>query len=180
MHLYLTPAIAYKDEIIKESDKLRYSDSMMFYNGCMEHGRIYIHDDYDDGGKYQWAIVDKHERLVGYIAYNVNHFSRAAYSFGLIAFREDPEAIKAMAMGIRHAIKHLEAMRLHRIEFRAISDNPACTRYLNIMLKWSKKHGYVPHTHYLRDVFKDEYGIYHGCILFEVIEENCKKGGITP
>lgn len=168
--MYLIPAIRYKDEIIKASDALRYSDNMMYYNGCMEHGRIYIHEDYDNGGKYQWAIVDKYENLVGYIAYDVDHFARAAYSFGLIAFREDPDAIKAMAMGIRHAIRHLEAMHLHRIEFRCIWDNPARKRYEGIIKLMVKKHGYQALGFHLTDVFRDEFGEYHDCAIFELLD----------
>lgn len=163
----LIPAIKYQKEITEWSDILRYSTNMMFYNGCNEHGRIQITDDWDGGGRYQWAIVDRAGRLVGYIAYDVDHHAHTAYSFGLIKFSPDPADTIWMAWGILDAIHHLMTMDLHRIEFRCVGDNPAYFKYRNIVDRMSDK--YKINDFELTDVFRDESGRYHNMDIFELI-----------
>lgn len=160
----LIPAVAQKDEIEKYSDIMRYSKEMMFYNGCQEHGRIYIHTDYTEGN-FQWAIVDKNKELVGYIAYRVDYFTSAVYSFGLIKFKDNPQA---MAMGILEAIRHIKKINPIRIEFRAVADNPANDGYKQIIKLMSDYHKTWYHLHY---TFRDEGGEYHDTILYELIKE---------
>lgn len=160
----LVPAVAYKEEIEKYSDLMRYSQEMMFYNGCSEHGRVYIHTDPTEGN-YQWAIVNDKKELVGYIAYRVDYFSGCVYSFGLLKFKDEP---LVMANGIKRAIEHIISLKPHRIEFRCVSDNPAGIGYSKILKNVCKNEMRYQIFH-LTDVFKDAYGSYHGCCIFEVI-----------
>ena len=160
----IAPAVKYKEQIIAYSDELRYSQRMMYYNGCREHGRISIKDDWDDGGVYQWAILNTKKELVGYIAYNVDFFSSCAYSFGLISFKDDK---MTMAMGIRDVIEHLITMRLHRIEFRCLWYNPAKNGYEKILKNFSRAYRVLAFR--LTDVFKDEEGIYQDEVLYELV-----------
>ena len=156
---HILPAVAYKEEIEKWANILRYSDTMLFYNGTHEHGPMYIATD-DTDGRYQWAIVDNDRKLVGYISYQVDYFSATAYSFGLVAFEKDK---KSMTSGILEAISHLESLKLHRIEFRGLSDNPATIRYRKIVKRYGGK------DFLMTDVFKDATGKYHDVDVFEIL-----------
>ena len=169
----LVPAAVYKDQIEKMSDYLRYSDKMMFYNGCTETGRIQIQTDPTEG-RYQWAILAKRRRaedqdeLVGYISYMVDYYSSNAYGFGLISFTSDKRYKRAIATGILEAIRHVNSLNLHRIEWRCVADNPAKVKYIGIMNKLDGE----PHMCRLLDVFKDAYGQYHDMDIFEIIRNN--------
>ena len=156
---YIVPAVAYKDEIIKHSDILRYSEKMLFYNGCYEHGRINIETE-STNGRYQWAIVDKDNNLVGYISYQADYYSGSIYSFGLINFTDNHAALTA---GVLQAVKHIKSLNPHRIEWRCVSDNPACIRYSKIVKRFGGR------SVKLHDVFKDTGGRYHDEDLFEII-----------
>ena len=158
----LVPAVCYKDQIERYSDELRYSEQMMFYNGCLETGRMQIATDPTEG-RYQWAIVDKDKNLVGYISYMVDHYASNAYGFGLVAFTDNK---RVMADGIRQAIKHIQKMNLHRIEFRCVADNPAYNGYSSICSHFTD---YDLRLHSLSDVFRDVNGMYHSCWIFELL-----------
>ena len=160
----LVPAICYKDQIIRYSDELRYTKKMMFYNGCVETGRMQITEEPTEG-RYQWAVVDRDNQLVGYIGYQVDYFSSGAYGFGLISFSDNKTV---MAEGILQAMKHIENMKLHRIEWRCVGDNPAFTRYIKICNRLTD---YDFNKCCLHDIFKDAYGQYHDCWIFELIRK---------
>ena len=163
----LVPAILFKNQIERYSDELRYSEKMMFYNGCTETGRIQISIDPTEG-RYQWAIIDENENLIGYISYMIDYFSSNIYGFGLIAFSDNKQL---MASGILEAIRHIKKMNAHRIEWRCVSDNPASYGYDKI-IEFMAKSNYICHKHNLTDTFKDAYGKYHSCIIYELIKED--------
>lgn len=156
---YIVPAVAYKDEIIRQSDLLRYSDKMLFYNGCYEHGRINIETE-STNGRFQWAIVDADRNLVGYISYQADYYSRSIYSFGLINFTDNHAALTA---GVLQAVRHIKSLNPHRIEWRCLSDNPACIRYTKIVKRYKGR------SIHLQDVFRDTTGKYHDEDVFEII-----------
>ncbi len=159
----IVPAIVYKDEIEKWSDLHRYSESMFLYNGSPQQARINVLTD-DTEGRYQWAIIDRDAKLVGYISYNIDYFSSCAYSFGLVAFTDDH---RSLALGILSAIKHLKHLNLHRIEWRCISDNPAKAKYLKIIEQLHRKYNQLT----LHEYIKDESGKYHDMDIFEIFME---------
>ena len=162
----LVPAVVYKDQIEKLSDELRYSEQMMFYNGCNEHGRMQISIDPTEG-RYQWAIVDKDKQLVGYLGYMVDYFSAGVYGFGLMNFTENKT--QEMASGVLQAIRHILSMHPHRVEWRCVGDNPAFPKYRKICESIKT---YQFHYSCMHDVFKDAYGKYHDCGIFELIKKD--------
>lgn len=54
---------------------------------------------------------------------------------------------------------------LHRVEWRAISGNPACRGYDNFIKK------YDGNKHILKDAIKDKDGNYHNDIIYETVGE---------
>ena len=166
----LVPAVIYKDEIIKYSDKMRYSLEMMYYNGCTETGRMNIETEPTEG-RYQWAVVDKdNNNLIGYIGYTVDYFSGCVYGFGLISFVENKQV---MAAGVLGAIKHIMSMSPHRVEWRCVGDNPAMIGYQKIIDRIVKQNKFISSIYVLHDTFKDAYGMYHDCCIFELLERRC-------
>ena len=162
----LIPAVVYKDEIIQYSNKLRYSTQMMYYNGCVETGPMNIESESTEG-RYQWAVVDDNNELVGYIGYAVDYFSGCVYGFGLISFKNNK---RAMSAGVLRAIKHILSMHPHRVEWRCIGDNPALIGYKKIVDRIVKKNNFTDNVVVLHDTFKDAQGVYHDCCIFELLE----------
>lgn len=160
----LIPAVMYKEQIERYSDELRYTERMMFYNGCTETGRIQIATEPTEG-RYQWAIVDEDRNLIGYIAYMVDYYSSNAYGFGLISFADNK---RVMAGGILQAMDHIKKMNIHRIEWRCVADNNAYYGYEKIIRRLK---GYNDRRFCLQDIFKDAYGNYHDCWIFELIRK---------
>jgi len=129
----LVPAICYKDELMKQYDLLRYSDKAVYFNGCIEFGRLYINEEPSEG-HFQYAIIEeKTKELVGYLGFHVDFYSQGVWGIGLINFREKPSF--AITSAIREALYQIEQYDLHRIEFRAIEGNPAVKRYDKLINK---------------------------------------------
>lgn len=161
----LKPAICYKTEIENALGEYFYSDDMMFYMGCNESYMLEVQNQGKDG-HYQYAVVGKDEKLIGYIAYCVDWYSSCAYSFGAFSFdRGNP------IMG-KELFKRLEELinTLHRVEFRAIEGNHAIKgydRFLNLHKDMGRKL-------VLQDVFKDTHGKYHDAYIYEFVRKEDK------
>lgn len=157
----LKPAICYKDQIESALGEYFYTDSMMFYMGCL-NSRLMEIDDHSDGGKYQYAVVDdKGDKLIGYISYAVDWYSSCAYGFGAFSFdRGNP------IMG-KDLFELLESLisKMHRVEFRAVSGNPAIRGYDNFL----KRHSDIGNKHVFKDEFRDAKGDYRDTYLYEFI-----------
>jgi len=165
----LRPAIKYKEEIAKACIELYYTDSMFYYNGGLGFGPIDILDHSDDGSRYQFAIVDKDEKLAGYISYTVDFYNSVAWCFGLVSF--DP-GNPLIASGVKDVINKIKKQHLHRIEFRCIGGNPVKRHYDSIINHYAKKFKGYYQIHHLKDVFKDENGDYHDEFIYELIFDN--------
>lgn len=81
----LVPAILYKEQITKEFQKYLYTTDMMYVTGCLENWVPNILECPDEG-RFQYAIVDENEKLIGYLGYSIDYYASRAYNFGLFSF----------------------------------------------------------------------------------------------
>lgn len=166
----LIPAICKKDELTYEFDRLRYSDDLIFYNGCIEDGRIYIQgEDNSTLGCFQYAICDNEENVVGYLAYHIDYYSSSLFNVGLINFKKDKRSYMPIAGAVFKLIE--EGKALNRVEFRAIEGNPAISFY-DKAFNYFKDKGYVTRKLMLVEVFKDRKGKYHNDYIYEFVKDH--------
>lgn len=81
----LVPAILYKEQIKKEFQKYYYTTDMLYETGCMCNWSPEIVECPDES-QFQYAIIDKNEKLIGYLGYSVDWYASKAYNFGLLSF----------------------------------------------------------------------------------------------
>ena len=156
----LVPAILYKDKILEEFKKYYYTEDMMYETGELTNWLPNIQEE-TESGRFQYAIVDSENKLLGYLDYNIDWYSSCASRFGLISFdRGNPIVGKDLYNELN---KLINEYKLHRIEWRMIGGNPAERSYD----KFCEKHHGVKHV--LRDAIKDKYGKYHNDIIYEII-----------
>ena len=170
----LVPAVAYKEELTKKFNEIRYSEKAIYFNGCIEHGPIQIQEEPSEG-KFQYAIVDKQETLcgykdvvVGYLSFYIGWYDRGVWGIGLMSFEDEPCA--AIISAIREMIKMFKDYHLHRIEFRAIGGNPVVKKYDKIIDTLNKSNRYSCKKITLTDTFKDRYGRFQDSYIYELIE----------
>lgn len=157
----LKPAICYKDQIESALGEYFYTDSMMFYMGCLNSGLLKI-DDHSDGDKYQYAVVDdKGDKLIGYISYAVDWYSSCAYGFGAFSFGHGNPIMGKELFDLLEKLIN----KMHRVEFRAVSGNPAIRGYDNFL----KRHSDIGNKHVFKDEFRDTNGNYHDTYLYEFV-----------
>lgn len=156
----LKPAICFKEEIENALKEYFYTNDMMYYIGGTDSYLISIADNGKDG-RYQYAVVGNRNNLIGYIDYTLDRYSSCAYNFGAFSFnRENP----IMGKELYDLLEQL-VTNLHRVEFRAISGNPAIKGYDNFL----KRHLDIGKKYILSDVFKDTNGKYHDNYIYEFI-----------
>ena len=167
----IVPAICKKDELTVAFDKLRYSDKLVFYNGTIDDSRFYCYGTGDSdwtNGRFQYAICDSEETLIGYVAYTIDYYSSCCYNFGLMSFVDEPSIYIALA--IREVIGNIQKQKLNRIEFRAIQGNPVIGSY-DKLRDYFSEHGYKTKKHTFTQVFKDRYGEYHDDYMYEFVRK---------
>ena len=154
----LVPAILYKDKITKEFQKNYYTTDMMYESGGVENYMPEI-EECPEGWQFQWAIVNKGGKLIGYLGYCVDWYVSRAYNLGLFSFD------RGNALIGRDVFGKLEELvsALHRVEWRAVSGNPACKGYDNFI----KRHN--GNKHILKDAIRDKDGNYHDDIIYEIV-----------
>lgn len=159
----LVPAILYKEQITKGMQKYFYTTDMMYETGCMENWIPNIFDCPNEN-QFQYAIVDKDEKLIGFLGYSVDWYSSKAYNFGLFSFDRGN-----LLVG-KDVFRKLEELvnKFHRVEWRAVGGNPACRGYDNFI---SRHNGT---KHILRDAIRDADGNYRDDIIYEIV----KGGGV--
>lgn len=156
----LVPAILYKDQIIKEFQKLYYTEDMLFETGSLDQWYPQI-SDMPTEGKFDYAIVSN-DKLIGYLSYQVDYYVSVAYNFGLMSFDRGNLLIG------RALFEKLEELvsTMHRIEWRMISGNPVEKHYD----KFCKK--YNGNKYVLKDSIKDKNGKYRDNIIYEILTKN--------
>ena len=158
----LIPAIIKKNEILGAFKKYYYSDDMMYETGSLGNWIPDIEEVPEDG-RYQYAIVNKEEKLIGYLDYHINWYNSCAHNFGLISF--DRGNVIVGKDLFNELNKLINDYKLHRIEWRMIGGNPAERSYDKFCKRFNGT------KHILKDVIKDKYGKYHDDIIYEIIND---------
>lgn len=156
----LVPAILYKDQIVKEFQKLLYTEDMFYETGCVGNWIPEIADCPEDY-QFQYAIVDsrKENKLIGYLGYTLDWYTSKAYNFGLISFDKGNFTLS------RDLFEKLEELILscHKIEWRMVGGNPVENAYDNFI----KEHNGVKHI--LKDSIRDRQGKWRDDIIYEIM-----------
>lgn len=156
----IRPAICYKEKLEAALKDYFYTDDMMYYVGDVHNSLLDIED---KSGRYQYAVVDTEGKLIGYISYWVDFYSSCAYSFGAFSFdRGNPIMGKDLFDLLNSLVK-----QFHRVEFKAVSGNPAIRGYDNFINRYDE----MGTKHVMKDVFKDTRGNYHDIHVYEIINE---------
>lgn len=155
----LVPAILYKEEIEKAFAKELYTENYFYYYGYA-YGNSLPEIRAEDC-LYQYAIVNKNERLIGYLSYRIDSNADTVNSFGLYSFDKGNFIIG------KDLFEKLEELieKHHRIEWRMIGGNPVKRHYD----KFCNKHN--GNVVILHDVCKDERGFYHDEYIYEIIRQ---------
>lgn len=155
----LEPAILYKEEIEREFQKRFYTVDMMYETGtiCNWVPKIY---ECPDGNTFQYAILNKDKKVIGYLEYYIDWYVSKGYNFGLISFD------KGNMIVVKDLFDKLEELvsTMHRVECRAVGTNPACRGYDNFI----KKHN--GNKHILKDAIRDKNGTYIDDIIYEIVK----------
>lgn len=154
----LVPAILYKEDIIKEFQKLYYTDDMLFETGCLEQWCPNI-SDMPKEGRFDYAITNEN-KLIGYLSYQIDYYTSKAYNFGLMSFdRGNPIIGKDLFEKLKELVS-----TMHRVEWRMVGGNPVEKHYD----KFCKK--YNGNKHILKDSIKDKNGKYRDDIIYEIVK----------
>lgn len=159
----LVPALLYKEEIEKEFARLLYTDEYFYYQGGHYTNTVpEIANQEYKYGLIEYAIVDSHENLLGYLGYFVDTETDTANSFGIVSFSKGNGLIG------KDLFEELETLvqRHRRVEWRMYGGNPVENHYD----KFCEKHG--GNKVVLHDVIKDKYGEYHDEIIYEIIRKD--------
>ena len=155
----LVPAILYKKQITKSMQEYFYTEDMLYETGCMENWTPEIVDCPNES-QFQYAIIDKNKKLIGFLGYRIDWYASKAYNFGLFSFDRGNILVG------RDVFNKLEELvnTLHTVEWRAVSGNPACRAYDNFIKKHNEK------KHILKDAIRDKKGEYHDDIIYEIVK----------
>jgi hypothetical protein len=158
----LKPAVLYKEEIIKEIQKRYYTHDLICFTGSLDNCLPNILNE-PERGIYQYAIVDQHDKLVGYISYKLDYYDSEVYAFQLISFDEGNWIIGRDLHCVMTDL--LFNQHVHRIEWRAIDTCSIIRHYNKFIEEWNGNKSIM------HDVFKDEYGHYHDEYIYEIINK---------
>ena len=152
----LESAYLYKNEIEKNFIKLQGTEEIMFYSsnysGYIPEIRKETHN--------QYAITER-GKLIGYFTYTLDVYSLCVKDFGLMAFDSNN---KRIGLDVYKQIKKLIfEYNIHRIEYCMISGNPVEKHYDNFCKRFQGR------KLVLKDVFKDEKGVYHDDVIYEIL-----------
>lgn len=153
----LVPAILYREALEKAFEKELYTESHFLYNGyahCNTIPEISVEDNL-----YQFAMVDRKDKLVGYLSYRVDPSSDSVSQFGLYSFdRGNP----LMGMDLFKEMERLCKV-FRRIEWRMIGGNPVKKHYDKFC---AKHNGNAVRLH---DACRDADGNYRDLYIYEIV-----------
>lgn len=156
----LKPAILYRDEILTKLMENNYTDNMMFYSGWIGNSLPNIEES-NGGTLYQYAIVDKGNKLIGYFTYQIDWYNSCVSNFGLFAFDKNNTTIGFDVY--KELKKIINDYHIHRMEWRMIGGNPVEKHYDNYCKHYNGK------KFVFTDFFKDRCGEYHNEVVYEII-----------
>lgn len=156
----LKPAILYKEEIKRNMQEQLYTSDMFYISGALYN---WVPDipDCPERGCYQYAIVNNDNKLIGLLCYNVDFYASTVWDFGLFSFDKGN-----LLLG-RDLFAKLEELvnKFHRVEWQAVSGNPACRGYDRFI----RRHN--GNKHILKDRIKDVDGNYHDSLIYEIVSQ---------
>ena len=155
----LKPAILYKEEILEKFKECVYSEDYFLYAGYAHSHELPCLDLKDN--VYQYAMVDKEDKLIGYFAYQVQPETDTVLNFGLYSFdRGNP------LVGLDLFNKMEELVNTYRrVEWRVIGGNPVIRHYD----KFCKKHNGNKVT--LHNVTRDLQGNFRDESIYEILRD---------
>lgn len=156
----LVPAILHKEQIEKGFRRYYYTTDMMYETGNLCNWNPEIAECPNES-RFQYAVVDENEKLIGYLEYSVDWYSSTAYNFCMLSFdRGNPQ----FGIDVYNKLEEL-VNRFRRMEWHAVSGNPACRSYGRFVAK----HGGCKHV--LKYAIRDREGKYHDDIIYEIVNE---------
>jgi hypothetical protein len=155
----LKPAILYKDELLKKFAEFQYTERYFWYAGYGSCNELPIISSSD--GKYQWAILDNKENLIGYFAYQIQTDTDTVLNFGLFSFETNIVVAKDVFDKMNELVKEHR-----RIEWRMVGDNPVQRNYDKFC---KDNNGNIVHLH---KVTKDTHNNWHDEYIYEIVKEN--------
>ena len=162
----LVPAITKKEELLQAYHLKYYTKEAMFESGWQGINEPNILND-DNGGTEQYAVVDKENKLIGYISFYFDTYAKVAQSFCMICFDEgNPIFGRDLYALLKRIIKDYKP---HIMEWRMVSGNPVERHYDSFCKR------YDGNKYILKDRFKDRWDNYHDNIIYEIIFEENRK-----
>jgi hypothetical protein len=167
----LVPAISRKDELEKLFAAHIYDNSMFLFGHTFDFENEFSTNNIYNG-EYQWAIVDKDDKVIGYFRYHVDMINDTVNRFKLITFKTD----SITGIDVYKMMKKLIKTH-HRIEWQMVEGNPVKPHYDRFCKRYNGK------RFKLHNVIKDPYGYYHDMYIYEilrskVVKKKKKKGTI--
>lgn len=154
----LKPAVLYKDVLEKKFAEQLYSDDYFWYAGYGGCNELPSYETRDE--KYQYAIVDEADNVIGYFAYQLQGITDTALNFGLYSFDKGNPLV-----GIDVFNKMEELIAEHRrVEWRMVGGNKIKKSYD----KLCQKHG--GNCVQLHAVTKDNHGNWHDEYIYEILK----------
>lgn len=153
----IKPAICYKEQLENALKPYFYTNDMLYYVGTVDN--LLLEIDSTVNGRFQYAVLNSEEKLIGYIAYMIDAYSSNVYGFGAFSFD------RGNIIFGRELLQIIETLigKWHRVEFRAVEGNPAVKNYDHLCKKYNGT------KHIFKDVFKDMDGEYHDTYLYEFV-----------
>ena len=81
----IVPAVTHKSEVEEQFKTKYYSTDMFYYIGAFESYLLNIADDTEQG-RYDWVVMDDHDKVIGYIGYHIDWYNSTVHNFGMICF----------------------------------------------------------------------------------------------
>lgn len=161
----LKPAILYKERLNEAIKPYFYTEDMFYYNGCIDSAPIEVADDTEQS-RFQFAIVNKDDDLLGYIGFIWNCFHSSASRFGAISFdRGNPIVVRDMLRLVETLIK-----KVHRVEFASVEGCPAIKGYE----KFLERHSDIGRRIKFCDSVRDLDGKFRGLYVYEFVNPEVK------
>jgi hypothetical protein len=168
----LKPAFLLKNEIEKEIiDRFYYTDKMFYATASV---KSYLPTISTDNDIYQYAILNKNKKLIGYIEYAIEFYESKAYNFLLFSFADN---ISDKFLFGKEVLSQIEKIlcTCHRIEWKAVQGNKACKAYDNLIKRYSHKDNCIAEKLILHDSSLDKYHYYHDDYIYQIINFNNNK-----
>lgn len=154
----LKPAILYKEELLKKFAEELYTQDYTFYMGY-SCGTLLPHIE-EQENRYQYAIINKANEVIGYFAYDYWPICDTILNFGLYSFDKGNPIV---GYDLYNKLKEL-IERHHRIEWRVVGNNPVKRSYDTFCKKYN---GMIAHLH---QSTKDTNGNYVDEFIYEIID----------